>query len=211
MYFIATCDLIQSKTIHDRSRVQEELKRAVNIVNERYSKELLCPFTSVWGDSFQGALKSLNGLYNILDTFEQLISVDFRCGLGIGEISTDFSLNTLEMDGMAFYRSQNALEIAKKERYYVWIQSGNTHFDTLVNTILALIYAIKTRWNAHQREIIRLRQEGLTQTEIGTKKGISKQAVSKMLKYTHSKVVFFAIDTLNDLTYSDFEPREDEL
>ena len=211
MYFIITCDLIQSKTAHDRSRIQEELKQAVNIVNERFSKELLCPFTSVWGDSFQGALKSLDGFYNILDMFEQLISIEFRCGLGIGEISTDFSLNTLEMDGMAFYRSQNALEIAKKERYYVWIQSGNTHFDTLVNTILTLVYAIKTRWNPRQREIIRLRQEGLTQEEIGARKGISKQAVSKMLKYTHSKAVFFAIDTLNDLAYSNFESYKDEL
>jgi hypothetical protein len=206
-----TCDLIQSKKIQERSKVQQELKNAVNVVNERYSKELLCPFTTVWGDSFQGALKSFDGFYQILNTFEQLISTDFRCGVGIGDISTEFSSNTLEMDGLAFHRSQDALNIAKKERYYAWIQSGNVHFDKMVNTLLTLLYAIKTRWNAHQREIIYLRHEGMTYEEIGNKKGISKQAVSKILKYTQSKAVFFAIETLDELTNIFFEYFEDDL
>ena len=199
-YYIITCDLIQSKKVHDRFKVQQELKNAVNAVNERYSNQLLCPFTLVWGDSFQGALKSLNGFYNILDTFEQLISIDFRCGVGIGEISTEFSTNTLEMDGLAFHRSQEALNTAKKERYYAWISSGNTHFDRMVNTLLTLLYAIKTRWNDHQRDIIQFRREGMTYEKIGKKKGISKQAVAKILKYTQSKAVFFAIETMDDLT-----------
>ncbi|MFX1538433.1 MAG: SatD family protein [Promethearchaeota archaeon] len=206
-----TCDLIQSKKVQERSKVQQELKNAVNVVNERYSKELLCPFTTVWGDSFQGALKSFDGFYQILDTFEKLISTDFRCGVGIGDISTEFSSNTLEMDGLAFHRSQDALNIAKKERYYAWIQSGSVHFDKMVNTLLTLLYAIKTRWNAHQREIIHLRQEGMTYEEIGNKKGISKQAVSKILKYTQSKAVFFAIETLDELTNIFFNYFEDDL
>ncbi|MFW9903173.1 MAG: SatD family protein [Candidatus Thorarchaeota archaeon] len=206
-----TCDLIHSKKVHERFKVQQELKNAVNVVNERYSKQILCPFTTVWGDSFQGALKSLDGFYQILDTFEQLISTEFRCGVGLGEISTEFSPNTLEMDGVAFHRSQDALSIAKKERVYAWIQSGNINFDKIVNTLLTLLYAVKSRWNAHQWEIIRLRQEGLTLEEIGNKKGISKQAVSKILKYTRSKAVFFAIETLNDLTNIFFEHFEDDL
>ncbi|UCG00614.1 MAG: hypothetical protein JSW11_13465 [Candidatus Heimdallarchaeota archaeon] len=206
-----TCDLIHSKKVQERFKVQQELKNAVNVVNEKYPNELLCPFTTVWGDSFQGALKSLDGFYNILDTFEQLISIDFRCGVGIGEISTEFSPNTLEMDGLAFHRSQEALNIAKKGHYSAWIQSGNTHFDRMVNTLLTLLYATKTRWNAHQREIIYLRQEGMTLKEIGIKKGISKQAVSKILKYTQSKAVFLAIETLNDLTNTFFVYFKDDL
>ncbi|MFX1505513.1 MAG: SatD family protein [Promethearchaeota archaeon] len=211
MYFIVTCDLIQSKKVKERSKIQQELKNAVKVVNERYSKQLLCPFTSVWGDSFQGALKSLDGFYNILNTFERLISNDFRCGLGIGDISTEFSPNTLEMDGLAFHRSQDALSIAKKESYYVWIQSGNDNFDKMVNTVLVLLYAIKTRWNAHQREIIHLRRQGMTLEAIGKRKGISKQAVSKILKYTQSKAVFFAIGTLDKLSDLFFEHFEDDL
>jgi hypothetical protein len=211
MYFIVTCDLIQSKKVQERSKVQQELKNAVNVVNERYSEQILCPFTTVWGDSFQGALKSLDGLYQILDTFEQLISTNFRCGVGIGNISTEFSPNTLEMDGLAFHRSQDALNIAKKERYYAWIHSGNAYFDRMVNTLLTLLYAIKARWNAHQREIIQLRQQGMIYEEIGNKKGISKQAVSKILKYTHSKAVFLAIETLDELTKIFFDYFEDDL
>ncbi|MFX1514745.1 MAG: SatD family protein [Promethearchaeota archaeon] len=205
-----TCDLIQSKKVQERFKVQQELKNAVNIVNERFSNELLCPFTLVWGDSFQGALKSFNGFYNILDTFEQLISIEFRCGVGIGEISTEFSPNTLEMDGLAFHRAQDALNTAKKERCYAWMSSGNTHFDKMVNTLLTLVYAIKTRWNDHQRQIIQFRREGMTYEEIGEKKGISKQAVSKILKYTQSKAVFLAIDMLDNLTDIFIEHFEDE-
>ena len=208
LYFIVTCDLIRSKKVSERSQVQRGLKKAVNIVNEQYSKELLCPFITVWGDSFQGALKSLKGFYDILEAFEELISVEFRCGIGIGEITTEVSSNTLDMDGPAFHHSRAALEIAAKDQRRVWIQSGNNIFDGMVNALLTLLYALKVRWTPQQKQIIQLRRKGMTYIEIGEKKNISKQAVYKSLKAAKWTEASLAISTLNDLTNAYFEHLE---
>ncbi|MFX0196592.1 MAG: SatD family protein [Candidatus Hodarchaeota archaeon] len=209
IYFIVTCDLIHSKKVLERSQVQRELRNAVNIMNGEYKQELVCPFITVWGDSFQGALKSLKGFYNLIETFEGLISVEFRCGIGVGEITTEISTTTLEMDGPAFHHSRAALEIAEKAQRRVWIQSGNNIFDGMVNSILALLYVLKSRWTPHQKEIIRLRRKGMTYAEIGEKKQISKQAVYKSLKTAKWEEAFLAIQTLNNLTDAYFEQLED--
>lgn len=208
LYFIVTCDLIHSKKMLERSQVQRELKTAVIIVNEEFGQEFVCPFITVWGDSFQGALKSLRKFYDLIETFEGLISVEFRCGIGIGEITTEVSTTTLEMDGPAFHRSRTALEIAAKTQRRVWIESGKNIFDGMVNSILTVLYALKSRWTPHQKEIIRLRREGMTYAEIGKKKRISKQAVYKSLKAAKWEEAFLAIQTLNNLTDPYFKQLE---
>jgi hypothetical protein len=211
MYYVVTCDLIQSKKLLNRSKIQQEIKNALNFVNTQYSKQLLCSFVIVWGDSFQGALKSLRGFYEIIETFEELISVDFRCGIGIGKITTEFSTNVLEMDGPAFYRSKSALEIAEKDHRSIWLQSGNNHFDIMVNTVLLLLNTLKMRWTVHQKEIISLRRKGQKYKEIGKRKGISKQAVNKALKTARWTDASFAIHTLNEVTNSYFELLESKV
>jgi hypothetical protein len=208
MYYIVTCDLIQSKKVENRMEVQQEIKSVLNSVNTQYSKQILCPFVIVWGDSFQGALKSLKGFYEIIETLEELIPVDFRCGIGIGKISTQYSDNVLEMDGPAFYHSKSALETAEKDHRSIWLQSGNPHFDRMVNTVLILLYTLKMRWTAHQKEIITLRREGQKYEEIGKQKNISKQAVNKALKTARWADASFAIHTLNEVTNHFFEQME---
>ena len=159
--------LSNQKKVPERFQVQQKLKKAVNIINKQYLNEILCTFITVWGDSFQGALKSLKRFYYLLETFEELIPVEFRCGIGIAEITTEPSLNVLEMDGPAFHRSRAALEIAAKDQHRVWIQSANNLFDGMVNTILTLLYVLKASWTTQQKQIIRLRRKGMTYAEIG--------------------------------------------
>ena len=142
MYFILTCDLVRSREITRRLEAQEELKNAIDLINGVFKETILAPFVIVWGDSFQVVLKSLSGFYSILETFEENLSVKFRCGIGIGRITTNFSPNTLEMDGPAFHRSQEALEFAKEEKRSVWIKSEKTSFDKVVNTLLILTFSI---------------------------------------------------------------------
>jgi hypothetical protein len=208
MYFIITCDLIQSKEIPKRSEAQKEMKTAVDTVNKKFSNVLLCPFVTVWGDSFQGALKSLRGFYDILEEFENRISVDFRCGIGIGEITTDFSNNVLEMDGPAFHRSKKALDVAKSDKRRVWLQSPNEIFDSMINTILILLYTLKSKWTARQREIIPLRKEGKTYEEIGIAIGKTKQTAYKILQAAQWDEISFTIHTLNEIATKCLENLE---
>ena len=201
MYFILTCDLIRSREITRRLEAQEELKNAIDLINSVFKKIILAPFVIVWGDSFQGVLKSLSDFYSILETLEENLSMKFRCGIGIGTITTVFSLNTLEMDGPAFHRSHEALEFAKEEKRSVWIKSGKTSFDKVVNALLILLSTLKSGWTSKQKAVINLRKQNLTYEDIGKRRNITKQAVSNILKSAHWKDVSFAIETLNNLTY----------
>jgi hypothetical protein len=204
MYITLTCDLIGSKEASNRYKVQQELKKATKVINSNFSKNICSPFVIVWGDSFQGVLSSLNNFYTILEAFESHLSIDFRCGLGVGTISTPFSINPLEMDGPAFHRSQNALMKAEKEGRAIWLQSEKPLFDNMINTILTLLTTIRKGWTSRQQEIIKLRKKNLTYKEIGERKKISKQAVSIILKSAHWGEVSLAIETLNNLDYEAF-------
>jgi len=64
------------------------------------------------------------------------------------------------------------------------------------------ITTAKSRWTRKQKAIIRLRKQNLTYEDIGKSRNITKQAVSNILKSAHWKDVSLAIETLNNLTYS---------
>lgn len=208
MYFIMTCDLVQSKKVSERFYLQQQLKNAIDFINKQFLTSILCPFITVWGDSFQGALKSLERFYDVLEAFEAQVPVAFRCGIGIGAITTEFSANVLEMDGPAFHRSRTALDIAKKDQNPVWVQSRNNVFDGMVNTIVMLLYALKSSWTSQQKHIIHLRRKGMTYADIGTMRGITKQAVYKSLKASKWAAASLAISTLNELVQTSFDQME---
>jgi hypothetical protein len=182
VYFIFTGDLIASRKIPNRSQIQKQLQLAIENINNQFNEQILCPFVIGWGDAFQGVLISLSGLYNIIEAFENQLTVNFRCGIGIGDISTEFTSNPLEMDGPAFQASQYALEEAKKNQRFVCIKSERIQFDMIVNTLWVLFSSIKSGWTQRQYEVIQLRRLNLTYEEIGQKLGITKQAVYNILK-----------------------------
>ena len=202
-----TCDIVHSKEVANRLEVQEELKTVIKQINIDYSKKIIAPFIIVWGDSFQGVLKELTYFYSIFERLEEDLSFKFRCGLGIGTISTQFSRNSLEMDGRAFHRSRVALKIASDNRRTAWIQSENGSFDQLTNSLLTLLTTLKLQLTDRQKEVIHLRKQGLTYEKIGKKivteseENITKQAVSNILKSAHWEEISLAIETLNKLTY----------
>ncbi len=207
MYVVLTCDIVHSREITNRLEVQETLKSVINQINLDYSERIISPFVIVWGDSFQGVLKELKNFYSIFERLEEELPFNFRCGIGIGTISTTISKNSMEMDGPAFYRSRGALEIAHKNQRSVWIQSKNKSFDQLTNSLLTLLNILKEPWTDRQKEVIHYRRQGLTYEKIGKRiktknsNNITKQAVSNILKSAHWEEIRIAIETLNNLTF----------
>ena len=53
----------------------------------------------------------------------------------------------IEMDGPAFHRANTALNQIKKSKQCFLCNTEEFNSDLLVNTVLALMCAIKTRWN----------------------------------------------------------------
>lgn len=203
MHYILTCDLKGSRKLKNRDKVQEELKIIIKRVNEIYRDNLSVPFMIVWGDAFQGALKNLEKLYEIIEYFITNFSAKFRCGLGIGKITTKISQNTLEMDGPAFHNSQKALAIAKEDDRKIWVITENKKFDNMINTIFILVQLIKDELTDRQKEIIYLRRQGHTYEEIGKRTNITKQGVYGILKAAKWESLKIAEQTLNNLEYWD--------
>ena len=126
-----TGDIVLSRQINDRADVQQQLKHTLQTINQEYKSQLEAPFVIVWGDSFQGAIKSFKYTYEILESISERFPNKFRCGIGIGDISTSLSSNVLEMDGEALINSRFSLKVATLYKLDVWIHSSNMLFADL--------------------------------------------------------------------------------
>lgn len=132
----------------ERYEGQLFLKSAIIQVNEEFSRNLEARFMITRGDEFQGVLKDLPGALITMMEFERLLfPLQLRYGIGRGRIQTMGSKIPIEMDGPAFHRATEALNIAKKKKYFIQCSFGDEKLDLMINTIFSLICAIKNRWN----------------------------------------------------------------
>jgi hypothetical protein len=53
----------------------------------------------------------------------------------------------IEMDGPAFHHANAALNQIKKSRQCFLCRTENANIDLVVNTVLSLMWAIKSKWN----------------------------------------------------------------
>ena len=95
MYFAIIGDIIASKTISNRSEVQNHLKRILDQVNEEYKSNIASRFSITLGDEFQGLLHSAAHLFELLDTIQfQLYPTKIRFGIGVGDMNTEIIQET---------------------------------------------------------------------------------------------------------------------
>lgn len=105
MYFAIIGDIIASKTISNRSEVQNHLKRILDQVNEEYKSNIASRFSITLGDEFQGLLHSAAHLFELLDTIQfQLYPTKIRFGIGVGDMNTEIIQETsMGSDGPAYW------------------------------------------------------------------------------------------------------------
>lgn len=158
-------DIIESKKILDRKNTQQKLKKVLSDININYAEDIASKFTIALGDEFQGLLKNRNSIVKIMTEIEMaMIPVEIRFGIGIGDISTDISLNnSLEIDGSAYHRAREMIkEVEGKKTKYskprsnIMLSSGENsqEIDKLLNSIFSVCTALKSKWTDRQKEII---------------------------------------------------------
>jgi SatD family protein len=158
-------DIVDSKKIKNRNEIQQKFKNVLSGINAKYAKDIASKFTITLGDEFQGLLKSRNNIMQIITEIEMAMTpIELRFGVGIGDISTDINFdNSLEIDGPAYYRARKMIkEIERKKLQYteprsnIMICSGenNNEIDELLNSILSVCTALKSKWTERQKEII---------------------------------------------------------
>ncbi len=206
-----TGDIVKSRKIKNRVDAQHQLKKTLQTINQEYKLQLEAPFVIVWGDSFQGAIKSFKYTYEILESISELFPYKFRCGIGIGDISTSFSTNVLEIDGEALFNSRFSLKVATVYKLDFWIHSPNMAFNKTLNTLFLLLYTLTKQWTNTQREVIDQRKKQLTYQEIGELRGVSKQAINNILRSAKWPQIELAKRLLRSIDINDFKDSKTNL
>lgn len=199
-----TCDIIKSRFLKNRVDIQENLKSALSRINRYYCAQIEAPFVLVWGDSFQGALKSIGSIYEIYESLREEFVIDFRCGIGIGNIYTKSSKNVLEMDGDAYYHARFSLRLAKRYGLNIWLKSDNRSLNKTLNVLFLLLDILTQQWTPTQRQVISLRKKDRTYEEIGKIRGVTKQAIHKTLKSAKWHEISLAKRMLASINVNDF-------
>ncbi|MFL2099889.1 SatD family protein [Desemzia sp. FAM 23991] len=158
-------DIKDSRNIADRKEVQEKFRSTLQHINQKYADDIASQFMITLGDSFQGLLKNKQTIMSIVFEIELAMSpIELRFGIGLGDISTTIQReNSMEMDGPAYHRARQMIEtIEANENKYtrsetnMMICSGTDSLQTdqLLNTILSLATALKSKWSDRQKEVM---------------------------------------------------------
>ena len=172
-YVVINADIKASRSLRDYERYEWQLflKSAIVQINENYHKAIDAPFMITKGDEFQGVIKRLDRVNQIMLDFEHLLYPQrLRFGVGFGAIQKMGSNVSIEMDGPAFHLASAGLTKVKKEKGTVHIDTQCTTFDLSLNSIYKLAYLIKNRWsNVHYKRYWRYK-------ELGTCKLVAREA-----------------------------------
>ncbi|MBN2424399.1 MAG: hypothetical protein JXR46_09365 [Calditrichaceae bacterium] len=199
-YTVIIADITASRKmqVYERHEWQLYLKNAIVQINDNFRDIIDAPFMITKGDEFQGVLKNLADVHQVMMKFEQLIfPLRLRYGVGYGKIHKMGSNIPIEMDGPAFHKANAALQMAKKKKSSVFVETGFETYDIAVNTIYQLIYAIKRRWSdVNYTRYWKYKELG-TYERVAAEEGVSAQAVWDSLHNSNAIDVLQAENSLH--------------
>jgi len=214
MYFAIIGDIIESKKISERFKVQEKLEGVLAQMNEEYAPVIASNFTITIGDEFQGLLLDSTRILEIIDKIKiSMQPVDIRFGIGVGEITTKIN-NRLSIgaDGPAYWNAREAiLEIHNDNDYgkaRILIKSDeNKNLIRVMNESLRLCDYIESRWRDTQKEVVErsILKFGydlkVKQTELAQLLSLSTQALNQRIQssgyYNYIRVRKEISETMN--------------
>ena len=180
--FIADISASRDLEADDRRDVQERLSGLLDGINRDLDDALLADFTITVGDEFQGLLVRPEVLPELMWRLrDRLPGLQFWTGVGFGGLDTGLEERAIGMDGPAFHRAREALEVAHDDGLHGGVFSGFGGDDTILGGLARLLDWQRQGFTDAQREAVRHVRRGETQTEAAGEIGVSRQAVSKRL------------------------------
>lgn len=183
-YVAMKIDMVHSRRLTNRREIQEELIAHTEQINTRFKVAIAAQCIVTHGDEAQ-CLVHLSHSGYVLDIFEYLTTsmptVHFRCGIGLGTLSTNLQPTAIGMDGEAWLNAKRAIDLARKQRQYIQFSGFDSDLQESLNALANLLFFICSRWSYQQHEVIRLVDSGLSQSVIAERLNVSEAAVSKRL------------------------------
>jgi len=207
-YIAIIGDMKNSKIMNDRNSVQNELKKILDKVNKKYSKDISARFMITLGDEFQGLLHDGAHVMPIIEEIQsEMYPVKIRFGIGIGPITTDINFEmAIGADGPGYYKARQAIEFLKenerKNRTHasdirIEADGDNDDSSAVMNALLSLLTLVKDNWTDRQREIIRDTMKYRdSQAQSAERLKIAQSSVQRSLKSGNYYAYRDAMDTL---------------
>jgi len=178
-------DVQKSRQVENWPEVFEKLNAVLAGVNQHFARDVLLPFRTTVGDEFQGALHDASNAYAVCLYLRVHAPIPLYCGVGIGEVER-LANDDAGMRGTAFYRARDALNACKRQQRAILLKVDERRADgeLAINALLGLIQALEERWTIRQREMAKFyrTQPELSYEQVGRHFGVSKQAVSQVLR-----------------------------
>lgn len=200
-------DIVGSKKITNRQKMQDHFKDVLNDANEKYDKYLASNFTVTLGDEFQGLLIMPSMSIEIVQFIrEKMFPVEFVFGIGIGEMATSFSKeHSIGSDGPAYWYARKMVEKAKDKKPSICIFSDSPE-DELMNSLMLFTEVSAHSQTKRQQEIIKLYKELGSQYKVAEKLGINNQsAVSVALQKAFFKEIESSLQSIKHFLKTKWE------
>lgn len=182
-------DIVDSRGRADRPGTQTHLEEALAAVNDRVPH--LEPLQPTAGDEFQGLFSTVADA--VRATFLTRVhlrgGVDCRFGIGLGERTPLPSVVSNLQDGSAWWSAREAI-VEVKSRETAGNRGPRTwyrpHDDSepsadVLNAYLVSRDELMSRLDDREKRIMLNTMDGLTQTEIARREGVTQSAISQSM------------------------------
>ncbi|MAL96509.1 MAG: hypothetical protein CME40_15660 [Haliea sp.] len=178
-YLAIIGDICGSREVAGRGTLQLRLQQVLDELNELYGDALVSPFTITLGDEFQALLSNATPVWQMIATLQsQLFPVQVRFGIGVGNIDTAInSQAALGMDGPAFHRARDAIDVLKEQG--VLYRIGGVPDVDLANHSLALVSHLQSQWKQTRFQVYQMYLAGLPVSDMAENLKISRTAIYK--------------------------------
>lgn len=209
MVIAVIADIVGSRRLNDRAQAQRTFDDTIARV-ERQWPLAEQPLRPTVGDEQQGVYRDLTDAVTSLLMLQLALpdGVEFRFGLGVGEIRTVDSAHRELSDGPGWWAARDAIETvhARQQRavpssrtWIVGAQGQDEVMDAVVASTNAYLLArdeIVVRMSERERRLTYGRAEGRSQSDLAAQEGISQPAVSKALRGSGAVALLDGLDVL---------------
>ncbi len=178
-------DMVNSRKVIAvaRQKLQRQLLGVLNKWNQTYSSSLLSQFTITTGDEFQGLLKSPAVFPEMIRSLETSIpDVQFRCGIGFGELFTDVAPTAVGMDGPSWHNARAAIIQAKAANQLGGVFAGFGNNTVALNALARFLHHHFHLMTPQQRQIADMLRQDIPVKDIADKLQIEPTNVSRQKK-----------------------------
>lgn len=186
-------DIIDSRNIKYRIKVQEKLNKILKEINMDYKNYIVSKWTITLGDEFQVLMKPNLEVFKMLDYISyRMDPIEIRYGIGLGEIYTDIDYEkSIGADGPAYWNARDAIEFIYNNNNYGNSKmsfKSKTKSDYIINHLLFYTDWMKENWTDSQKEVLYtllesgIYSEKFEQKALAKKLNISESAMSRRVK-----------------------------